>query len=193
MGELFYTRHGQTQWNLDGRLLGYSEVSLCDEGIAQAELLASLLKYLAIEKIVASPLKRSVETAKILANAWHVPMETDIRLIERDFGTFEGIHRQTLIAEYGLKPGRPLSDVLPPDAELLETVAARAWPAIDELISGSQRTLVVGHSGVFRALWQSNVHEQFSELKFGHVWQFIKRSKTWDIVEHPITKTDPGV
>ena len=100
-------------------------------------------------------------------------------MVERDFGSFEGIHRQTLVTEHGFKPGQPLSEVLPPDAELLGVVAARAWPVLEEQNGKEEKILIVSHAGVFRSLWDSRIEGQFSELKFGKVWQFINKGDRW--------------
>ena len=179
MKEVLYTRHGLTSWNIEGRLQGRSDIPLSTEGVEQVKHLGESLKNQGIELVVASPLLRTFETGKIIAEICDVPIETDSDLIERDFGTFEGLYRATLVEEHGLKPGQPLSEILPPDAEQLDVVAARVWPVIEKIMSRPEKILVISHAGVFRALWNSRINEEFSELKFGHVLQFVNNENNW--------------
>ena len=84
-------RHGETAWNVDGRLQGHRDIPLGDTGRVQARRLARALAGRGdIDAIVSSDLSRALETARIVAEAQGLPVTTDIGLRERCFGDFEG-------------------------------------------------------------------------------------------------------
>jgi probable phosphoglycerate mutase len=90
---LYLVRHGQTAWNVEGRLQGTSDQPLNDMGREQADKaaasLASVLRPDAV--IVSSPLARAQDTAVVIARAVGAELHTDVRLIERSYGVWEGL------------------------------------------------------------------------------------------------------
>lgn len=92
---LFVTRHGQTQYNIEVRICGRSNVKLTDKGIAQAHELAEQMRDTKIDVILSSPLIRARETAQIVADAIGAPIEVDERLAERDYGVIDGTYEGT--------------------------------------------------------------------------------------------------
>jgi len=84
---IYIVRHGQTDWNLEGRTQGHSDIALNQTGINQANILKEKLKDIKFDKVFSSPLKRAYETASIITNN---PIVKDIRLIERYGGILEG-------------------------------------------------------------------------------------------------------
>ena len=86
---LYVVRHGQTEWNLEHRCQGISDIPLTDKGIKEAEKLQELVKTLDIDVVISSPLKRAIDTAKILVDN-KIPINIDDRIIERDWGMNEG-------------------------------------------------------------------------------------------------------
>ena len=84
---IYIVRHGQTDWNLEGRTQGHSDISLNQTGINQAKILNEKLKDIKFDKVFSSPLKRAYETASVITNN---PIIKDNRLIERYGGTLEG-------------------------------------------------------------------------------------------------------
>lgn len=86
---LYVVRHGKTAWNLEHRCQGISDIPLIEEGREKAKELSSLVKTLDIDVVISSPLKRALETAKLLTNN-EMPINIDDRLIERDWGMNEG-------------------------------------------------------------------------------------------------------
>jgi len=87
----FFLRHGQTDWNRDGRYQGTTDTPLNEMGSAQASVAAGALAAMPIDRIVASPLIRALKTAAIVAEALHVPIHVDRGLRERNFGSFDGL------------------------------------------------------------------------------------------------------
>ena len=89
--EVFVTRHGQTNWNLLGKIQGRTDIELNDTGRAQAEETGNLMKNNKIDLIITSPLKRAKETAEIINKNFNVEILEDVRLMERGFGKSEGL------------------------------------------------------------------------------------------------------
>jgi broad specificity phosphatase PhoE len=87
---IVFARHGQTAPNRDGLVLGRADPELTDEGRRQAALLASALAGEPVTAIRTSPLLRARQTADALSAACDVPVTVDDRLLEIDWGTWEG-------------------------------------------------------------------------------------------------------
>jgi len=96
MTQIYIVRHGQTDWNLEGRLQGSSNTPLNDAGRDQARLAAASLGDVirAGVVVVSSPLDRARDTADIIAAQWGSEFHTDKRLVERNYGPWEGLSAQ---------------------------------------------------------------------------------------------------
>jgi broad specificity phosphatase PhoE len=82
----YFLRHGVTDWNIEGRFQGHSDIPLNAQGLAQAQAAAQVIATCAVDLIVASPLIRALKTAAIVAEAIGKPMRIDSELKERHFG-----------------------------------------------------------------------------------------------------------
>ena len=141
-------RHGQTDWNIDMRLQGISDIPMNDYGRQQAETAAKVLAGQDWDKIVSSPLSRAVETAEIVAKYLAAPyVGQHPLLLERSFGIAEGMGYEEWRTEYpnGLNA---------PEAESMEELTARCWTLLDALVSEhpGQRVLTVSHGALIRRL-----------------------------------------
>lgn len=87
---IYVARHGETDWNREGRYQGQRESALTPTGVAQGRALAAALAKERVTRVIASPLARCVDTARPLAQAWNVPLEIDPALIEIAHGSWEG-------------------------------------------------------------------------------------------------------
>lgn len=89
---LLVVRHGETPWNVENRVLGRTDVPLNERGRTQAAELGALLSSEPIDAVFSSPSSRAFETGRAIAAAQPVvpPVTTDERLLERDFGIYEG-------------------------------------------------------------------------------------------------------
>jgi broad specificity phosphatase PhoE len=87
---IVFARHGQTAPNRDGLVLGRADPELTEEGHRQAALLGAALGAEPVEAILTSPLVRARQTAEVIAGACGVPVTVDERLLEIDWGTWEG-------------------------------------------------------------------------------------------------------
>lgn len=88
---LLITRHGQTDWNVQKKVMGRYDEPLNKKGLEQAEKTRKVLLDEKIDIIICSPLKRAKQTAKVINKDRNIPIIYDDRIIERDFGEFEGI------------------------------------------------------------------------------------------------------
>src|SRR5256885_9526342 len=84
-------RHGETAWNVDGRIQGQLDVPLNDTGRWQVHRLALAIADEGISAIYSSDLLRALETAQAVARGCDRPITTDVGLRERGFGVFEGL------------------------------------------------------------------------------------------------------
>ena len=89
--EILFTRHGQTEWNVLGKVQGRVDIPLNATGAEQAETIRCSLAYTPFDIILTSPLKRATETARIIRGSRDIEIKTIPELIERDFGEFEGL------------------------------------------------------------------------------------------------------
>ena len=92
MAHFYYVRHGQTAWNAEHRICGRRDIPLTETGREQAAAVGKkiLEEKIRIHEILCSPLSRARETAQIISEITGIPVRTDDRLIEQDFGIYEG-------------------------------------------------------------------------------------------------------
>ena len=86
---LYVVRHGETIWNVERKVQGITDIPLTDNGRDEAKELQDLINTLNIDVVISSPLDRARETAKILIDS-KLPINTDDRIKERDWGMNEG-------------------------------------------------------------------------------------------------------
>ncbi len=152
MTRLLLVRHGQSEWNAAGRWQGQADPPLSALGRMQAEEAAGALPE-EIEAVVASDLRRALDTATIMgARLGLGPVTRDRRWRERDVGHFTGLTRAEIEQRW---PG--LLDPPSPDIPGGETPAAllrRAQAAVAAVVAtyGDASVLVVTHGGLIRRL-----------------------------------------
>lgn len=84
---LYIVRHGQTNYNIEGRFQGQIDVEMNSTGKEQVNKTSDKLKEIKFDRVYVSPLKRTIDTAKIITNEHYI---VEKRIIERSFGTLEG-------------------------------------------------------------------------------------------------------
>ena len=87
---LYLVRHGQTDWNLAGKLQGQTDIPLNETGRQQAKQAKKLLGNLSFDAVYSSPLSRAVETAQLISGHSTLQIITDERIKEIAFGQWEG-------------------------------------------------------------------------------------------------------
>jgi broad specificity phosphatase PhoE len=145
--DVYLVRHGRTQLNAAGLLRGRLDPPLDMVGLAEARDLASQLGEVGVSRVVSSPLLRAMETAGPIAAAAEVSVEIDERFIDRDYGVFNGRSCSDVAPGFG-----SLDDA--PGIEPAAEVAARAEPALAELVAGTDPgpLVIVTHDAVIRLL-----------------------------------------
>jgi 2,3-bisphosphoglycerate-dependent phosphoglycerate mutase len=98
---LFVFRHGETDWNREGRLQGQIDTPLNATGLAQAEELAERLRSQQLDAIVSSDLRRALTTARIIGEMLRIPVLTDHGLRETSVGLAEGMLWEEAKARFG--------------------------------------------------------------------------------------------
>jgi len=160
MPTVLAVRHGETEWNRIGRMQGWAPVALNDRGRRQARAVApELATRWDVDRVVASDLERTAETAALLAEAGPLPEPThDAAFRERDVGRFQGLPKGPLRTGDGGRPDLPdLSAVeyAPDGGESLRAMATRVRDGFDRLARAadeSETVLLVTHGGPIRAL-----------------------------------------
>jgi ribonuclease H / adenosylcobalamin/alpha-ribazole phosphatase len=142
-------RHGQTEHTPERRFSGRNDLPLSLTGRAEAEAAAVRARELGIEAVIASPLRRTRETAGIVADALGLTPEFDDELVELDFGDLEGLTFDEARAKHPLATRRFGSDVTvaAPGGESVADVSARVARARARILSrhAGRTVLVVSH------------------------------------------------
>ncbi|WP_231447264.1 histidine phosphatase family protein [Brevibacterium zhoupengii] len=148
-------RHGQTDYNVERRFQGQSDIPLNELGRTQAAQAASYLSELAPELIVSSDLSRAADTADELASRLNIQVTRDHRLRETAFGQWEGHTRDELSATWpdALEQWLSGADMNPPGGESRSESGQRVASAITEIVNGTQAQtiVIVAHGAVLRA------------------------------------------
>ena len=150
MTRLCLVRHGQTDWNLQGRYQGQNDVPLNQKGRDQAHALALQLKDHQFAAVYTSDLERARETADIIAEGLGLPVINEVRLREINQGQWEGQHVEVIKSRYAdLWQQRSVdpASVRPPGGETVGEVAQRVWAALDDIaqLHPGLSVLIVSH------------------------------------------------
>ncbi len=185
---ILLARHGETPWNRDGRYQGYTDIALSETGEGQARALGERLRELRIDRAVASPLARARRTAELVLRERASMLTFDPALKEISHGDWEGklvteieqSHPQ-LLAQWKDAPTAELP--AGPNAESLQQVLDRAWPALARATAGlgtDQTLLVVAHDAVNRVLLC-----RILGLPIERVWAFRQAPATLNVLAGP--------
>lgn len=182
-------RHGQTDWNLEGRYQGQSDVPLNAAGRVQAQLAADRLEGTHLDAIYASDLRRASETAEIIAARLGLPVKFDPRLREINQGEWEG----QLVAEIQQKytdlwhqRGEDALALRPPGGETVGEVAGRVTTALTEIAAQNPRgTLLIVSHGLALATVLCRVHA----VSVAHAYDWIPENATPIWIHWPVQET----
>jgi broad specificity phosphatase PhoE len=137
---LLLVRHGETDWNAEGRLQGHTDRPLSDYGRRQARELAADLEDEELEAIYSSDLARARETAEIVGERLGLPVVLDPDLREKDWGTWEGLNAVE----------RDRVEFVGESTEAHQERILQALRRIAERHPSDRRVLVVTHGGSMR-------------------------------------------
>lgn len=159
MAHVYFTRHGQTIWNVENKICGATDIALTDLGYAQARQLGEEIvrQGLKIDEILYSPLMRAADTAHEIAKAAGIPARAELRLTEQNFGKYEATARngkefteakKSFINHFG-------------SGETMLHLAQRVYNLLDDIKqeSGQKTYLLVAHNGIARV-----VHSYFNDM-----------------------------
>jgi len=191
MGKLILLRHGQSLWNKANLFTGWVDVPLSKKGVDEALSAGQAIKAIPIDVIFVSTLMRAQQTAmlamletestktpcmihespllrdqeKIYAQQSAeniIPVYSDYRLNERNYGELQGKNKAETAKKYGaeqVKIWRRSFDVPPPNGESLEMTAKRTLPCFNErilpLVSAGKNVLVTAHGNSLRSIVMS--------------------------------------
>jgi broad specificity phosphatase PhoE len=145
--QIYLARHGQTEWSLNGRHTGHTDIPLTDEGREQAAALAPALADLEPALVLTSPLSRAAETCR-LAGLGDRGVE-EPGLMEWDYGDYEGLTSEQISEDV---PGWTIFEHGAAGGESPEDVAARADAVIARLAAVDGLSVVFAHGHILRML-----------------------------------------
>ena len=184
---ILLARHGETQWNVEGRSQGQGfDIPLSAAGQAQARLLGQRLAGSALHRAVASPLLRARETAELALGERAGLLTFDDRLMEISHGQWEGRLAGEIRDEFpdSHRAWRETPDqVTLPGGESLRDVEARAWPAFQAAcadLEAEDVVFIMTHDAVNRVLLC-----RILGLPLARVWAFRQAATCLNLMEGP--------
>jgi broad specificity phosphatase PhoE len=145
--EVVLARHGETEWSLDGRHTGVTDVPLTENGRAQAEALGRRLAGRDFSLVLSSPLLRSLETCRLAGLGEGVEVRDDMR--EWDYGDYEGVTTADIRRE---RPDWYLFRDGCPNGEDAASVGARVDRVLSEVRAAGGDVAIFGHGHCLRVL-----------------------------------------
>lgn len=175
--KLVLARHGTTDWNLEKRYLGHSDIPLNAKGIEDARRLGHRLSSFSFDAVFSSDLSRARHTASIVTEGLCQPVyfspRVDARLREMNFGHIEGLTYEQAVGSYPAEMKAwvdAMDGCSPPGSnETIHTVQLRMASFIDEIrFLSYQQVLVVAHGGTIRAWLAEQTGKAFWDIPIKH-------------------------
>lgn len=161
MSTLVLIRHGQSQWNLENRFTGWTDVPLTEQGRKDARTVGVSLKDFHFDVAWTSRLVRANETLSLILSALSqtVPTEFDSALNERHYGNLQGLNKAETAEKYGqeqVKLWRRSYGTRPPNGESMEDCERRTTPfflqyILPQVVSG-KNVIVAAHGNSLRPM-----------------------------------------
>lgn len=161
MSKLVLVRHGQSQWNLENRFTGWTDVPLTEQGQKDASLCGKALKSFNFDTAFTSRLIRSTDTLSIMMKelGQDIPIMNDSALNERHYGELQGLNKAETTAKHGkeqVQLWRRSYATRPPNGESMEDCERRTWPFFEQYIFPSIKegkdVLIVAHGNSLRPI-----------------------------------------
>ena len=153
MTTIFLIRHGETEWNRNGRWQGHADIPLSEAGRAQAQAIAQRFRQegARFDHLYASDLSRALETAQIIAQELEQPVHPFPALREVDVGSWSGLTRDQIIDRV---PGAFTTVFHSSDGESQEIFTRRVGEGLLNLAERhpGERLMIVTHGGTIRAM-----------------------------------------
>ncbi|MBR0146943.1 MAG: histidine phosphatase family protein [Eubacterium sp.] len=154
MKSLYFTRHGETFWNVENKICGATDIGLTPKGHEQAVLLGQMIREkleageIRIDQILASPLSRAYDTAKHVAEITGLPLRPEERLREQNFGKYEGTPRNGEVFRADKRNFVTSYE----GGESMLRLAQRIYNLLDDLSKDDRIYLIVAHNGIVRVV-----------------------------------------
>lgn len=150
MKDLYFTRHGQTVWNVENKICGATDIELTELGRSQAKELGKKMKKknIKIDKILYSPLIRAAETARYISEETGIEAFEELRLKEQNFGRYEGTARNGMEFKKAKEGFIDSFD----GGETMLHLAQRIYNLLDDIKKDDKVYLLVAHNGISRVI-----------------------------------------
>ncbi len=155
--KIYITRHGETKWNIEGRIQGHLDSELTHKGIEGAKKLKERLSKIDIDLIVSSPLERAHKTARIIKGNREIDIELNNKLKEIDCGEFQGNRFEDIWRknpDIKDKIRKNPFEFIYPKGESLEIFYKRVTKGYREILEKhtGKNILIVAHGGTIRSI-----------------------------------------
>jgi len=153
MEKLIVVRHGETNYNVEGRYCGGTDIGLNEKGQEQAKILAQKLQNMSIDIIFSSTLRRAKETASIISNELKIHVIEMDEFVEKCVGVYEGLTKKEAKIRYPLMWERNA----PEGAESLESVEKRVIKALNTISNeyvGNKNVLIITHGYITKVIYK---------------------------------------
>ena len=141
----YFMRHGETEWNHKNLPMGQQDISLNEEGLAQALAASQLIKDEQIKSIFVSPLKRAIQTAEIVCSQTSILYNVVEEIKEASFGVEEGNPNTAWAQEW--MAGKPIEG-----AESFSSFIERVNKGLNIVFKSKHPTLMISHMGVYKII-----------------------------------------
>jgi 2,3-bisphosphoglycerate-dependent phosphoglycerate mutase len=205
MSTLVLLRHGQSQWNLENRFTGWTDVPLTEQGAKDAATAAGVLKEFRFDCAFTSRLLRAQQTlAAILKTTGQegIPVEKDSALNERHYGDLQGLNKAETAAKYGqeqVKLWRRSYDTRPPNGESMADCERRTLPFylqyVQPLLAQGKTVLIAAHGNSLRPILkhlQQLSPEDASSMEIGLCTPYIYTFEGEKMTGHEVREV-PGI
>ena len=151
--KFYLLRHGQTRWNIEGKIQGKTDIPLNESGMAQAGYLARAMECCEARALFSSPLLRARQTARTVAETMGLPVNVLPELKEVDFGLWEGCTWKEIEKRYPEDYRRwevNPAQATPTGGESRDSCRARSRAAVEQVLRASSGgdVVIVAHGGI---------------------------------------------
>ncbi|MDY5497919.1 MAG: alpha-ribazole phosphatase [Anaerobutyricum sp.] len=178
---IYLVRHGETMLNRTGCYYGKTDAVLSETGIAQAKSLGKLFGGTEFDYVVSSPLVRAYNTAEIITRGRTQEIFCDSRLVEQDFGIFEGLTYEQIKEQYPKELtawNKEYETYRIPGGESFSMVRGRVEEFLSDLPRENKTMLLVAHKGTLGHLLSAML-----SLPLNGYWNFVFEQGCYSMID----------
>ncbi|MFL0247984.1 histidine phosphatase family protein [Candidatus Clostridium stratigraminis] len=170
MLRLYITRHGETEWNIEGRMQGWKNSNLTKRGRMNATALGRSLKNIEFKKVYCSPLDRTKETTELIFKGRNIEVVYDENLKEINLGELQGLNQEeikNIYPEFQNHFWENPQEYVPISGESFYDVKDRVIKVLQRIISENPEgnVMIVTHGVVLKT-----IHAYFKNLTMDKLW-----------------------